>query len=183
MFTILSAQVDTDNPFLIFCFSIGFVGILATVLIFENRVAKLKHELNAAKKKLQEQEAQPQPTDNTKLLNKAQEVLLQHTINRARIVCREAKQNGEECVKALIASTDVEACKANGIGSELYNTAIWLRDKYLCCNLDSGKPYFFFDHFDAENIDMTFDAYLNPANRDQLDAMFKEVYDSFNTIG
>lgn len=114
------------------------------------------------------------------LAREAEEVLLQHTINRARIICREAKANGEMAVLAIIASADYETWKASGASEELHNTAVWLRDKYICRNLDNGKPYFLFEHFDIEDIDKCFDAYANPANRAQLDDMHKQAYDSFN---
>lgn len=110
----------------------------------------------------------------------AREVLLQQTINRARVICRDAKLKGDLCVQAIIASSDYEMWKASGTGKELYDTAVWLRDKYICRNLDNGKPFFLFNYYELEDLERNFEAYSNPANREQLDAMYKQVYDSFN---
>lgn len=114
------------------------------------------------------------------LTKEAEEFLLQKTINRARALCRDAKLNGNLHVQAIIASSDYETWKASGTGKELYDTAVWLRDKYICRDLDNGKPFFLFDYYELEDLEKNFEAYSNPANREQLDALYKQVYDSFN---
>lgn len=114
------------------------------------------------------------------LTKEAEEFLIQTTINRARAICRDAKLNGDLHIQAIIASSDYEMWKASGASKELYDTAVWLRDKYICRALDNGKPFFLFEYYDLEDLDRNFEAYANPANRAQLEAMYKQVYDSFN---
>lgn len=123
----------------------------------------------------------PPTQEEIEILKKeAEEVLMQQTIKRARIICRDAKLKGNLCVQAIIASSDYDMWKASGTGKELYDTAVWLRDKYICRNLDNGKPFFLFDYYDLEDLERYFEAYSNPANREQLDDLHKQVYDSFN---
>lgn len=151
--------------------------IILILLMFALIVGVIVFIIKSAEPK----EVPPTQEEIDALTKEAEEVLLQQTIRRAKVVCCEAKMKGAMGVQAVIACADYDIWKESGASEELHNTAVWLRDKYICRNLDNGKQFFLFDYYDYEDIDRNFDAYANnPANRAQLEAMYKQVYDSFN---
>lgn len=74
---------------------------------------------------------------------------------------------------------DREYWETTGLEEKVYNISKWFHDRYLCRLTDDGRGFCVLYGMEYDDITNYFIAYLNPENRERLDALNKEVFEAF----